>query len=65
MGLQSPFGFYVLVDFVTRFSDTDLCLLIRLSVIEVKRKKVVTKISLRYSCKNKKLLKYHHFSKKR
>ena len=65
MGLQSPFGFYVLVDIVTRFSDTDLCLLIRLSVIEVKRKKVVTKTSLRYSCKNQKLLKHHHFSKKR
>ena len=65
MGLQSPFGFYVLVDIVTRFSDTDLCLLIRLSVIEVKGKKVVTKTSLRYSCKNQKLLKYHNFSKKR
>ena len=65
MGLQSPFVFYALVDIVTRFFDTDLCLLIRLSVIEVKRKKVVTKTSLRYSCKNQKLLNYHHFSKKR
>ena len=65
MGLQSPFVFYALVDIVTRFFDTDLCLPIRLSVIEVKRKKVVTKTSLRYSCKDQKLLKYHHFSKKR
>ena len=31
--------------------DTDLSLLIHLSVIEVKRKEVVTLTSVRYSCK--------------
>ena len=37
MGLPSPFFlFYALVDIVIRFLDTDLSLLICLSVIEVK-----------------------------
>ena len=36
MGLPSPFLFYALVDFIIRFFDTDLSLLICLSVIEVK-----------------------------
>ena len=34
MRLPSPFVFYALVDIVIRFFDTDLFVLIRLSVIE-------------------------------
>ena len=51
MGLPSSFVFYALVDIVIRFFDTDLSVLIRLSVIEVKRKEVVTVTSVRYSGK--------------
>ena len=54
MGLPSPFVFYVVVDIVICFFNTDLYLLIRLSVIEVKRKNVVTKTSVRHSCKTSK-----------
>ena len=35
MGLPSSFVFYALVDIVLRFFDTDLSVLIRLSVIKV------------------------------
>ena len=45
------FLFYALVDIVIRFFDTDLSLLICFSVIEFKRKEVVTVTSVRYSCK--------------
>ena len=51
MRLPSSFVFYALVDIAIRFFDTDLSLLIRLSVIEVQRKEVVTVTGLRYSCK--------------
>ena len=51
MGLPSSFVFYALVDIVIRFFDTDLSVLIRLSVIEVKRKEVVTVTCVRYSGK--------------
>ena len=51
MGLPSSFVFYALIDIVLRFFDTDLYVLIRLSVIEVKRKEVVTVTSVRYSGK--------------
>ena len=54
MGLPSSFVFYALVDIVIRFFDTDLSVLIRLSVIEVievKRQEVVTVTSVRYSGK--------------
>ena len=51
MRLRSSFVFYALVDIAIRFFDTDLSLLIRLSVIEVQRKEVVTVTGLRYSCK--------------
>ena len=36
IGLPSPLVFYEVVEIVMRFSDTDLSLLIRLCVIEVK-----------------------------
>ena len=49
MKLPSPFVFYAVVDIVIRFFNTDLSLLIRLSVIEVNQKNVVTKTSVRYS----------------
>ena len=51
MGLPSSFVFYALIDIVIRFFDTDLYVLIRLSVIEVQRKEVVTLTSVRYSGK--------------
>ena len=51
MGLPSPFLFYALVDFIIRFFNTDLSLLICLSVIEDKRKEVVTATSVRFSRK--------------
>ena len=51
MGLSSPFFVYVLVDIVICFFETDLSLLICLSVIKVKRKEVITMTSVRYSCK--------------
>ena len=51
MELPSSFVLYVLVDIVIRFFDTDLSVLIRLSVIEVKRQEVVTVTSVRYSGK--------------
>ena len=51
MRLPSSFVFYALVDIAIRFFDTDLSLLIRLSVIEVQRKEVVTVTSVGYSCK--------------
>ena len=54
MELPSSFVLYALVDIVIRFFDTDLSVLIRLSVIEVievKRQEVVTVTSVRYSGK--------------
>ena len=54
MGLPLPFVFYAVVDIVICFFNADLSLLIRLSVIEVKRKNVVTKTSVRHSCKTSK-----------
>ena len=51
MKLPSSFVLYALVDIVIRFFDTDLSVLIRLSVIEVKRQEVVTVTSVRYSGK--------------
>ena len=54
MGLPSSFVFYALIDIVIRFFDTDLYVLIRLSVIEVQRKEVVTLTSVRYSGKTMK-----------
>ena len=44
-------GIVVLVDIVICFFETDLSLLICLSVIKVKRKEVVTMTSVHYSCK--------------
>ena len=46
--------FYAFVDIAIRFFNTDLSLLIRFSVIEVKQKEVVTVTSVRYSCKTSK-----------
>ena len=46
--------FYAFVDIAIRFFTTDLSLLIRFSVIEVKQKEVVTVTSVRYSCKTSK-----------
>ena len=46
--------FYAFVDIVIRLFTTDLSLLIRFSVIEVKQKEVVTVTSVRYSCKTSK-----------
>ena len=46
--------FYAFVDIAIRFFNTDLSLLIRFSVIEVKQKEVVTLTSVRYSCKTSK-----------
>ena len=53
MGLPSPFFlFYALVDNFIRFLDTDLSLLICLSVIEINwRKEIVTVTDVRYSWK--------------
>ena len=48
------FCFYAFVDIAIRLFDTDLSLLIRFSVIEVKRKEVVTVTSIRYSRKTSK-----------
>ena len=42
---------FMLVHIAFRFNKTDLSLLIRLSVIEVKRKEVVTVTSVPYLCK--------------
>ena len=53
MGLPSPF-FYAFVDIAIRFFDTDLSLLMRFSVIEVKQKEVVTVTNVGYSCKTSK-----------
>ena len=50
-GIVVTFFVYVLVDNVICFFETDLSLLICLSVIKVKRKEVVTMTSVRYSCK--------------
>ena len=50
-GIVVTFFVYVLVDIVICFFETDLSLLICLSVIKVKRKEVVTMTSVRYSCK--------------
>ena len=46
--------FYAFVDIAIRFFNTDLSLLIRFSVIEVKQKEVLTVTSVRYSCKTSK-----------
>ena len=46
--------FYAFVDIAIRLFATDLSLLIRFSVIEVKQKEVVTVTSVRYSCKTSK-----------
>ena len=56
MGSLSPFVFffYAFVDIAIRLFATDLSLLIRFSVIEVKQKEVVTVTSVRYSCKTSK-----------
>ena len=55
MGSLSPFVFFcAFVDIAIRLFDTDLSLLIRYSVIEVKRKEVVTVTSVRYSRKTSK-----------
>ena len=48
------FFFYAFVDIAIRLFATDLSLLIRFSVIEVKQKEVVTVTSVRYSCKTSK-----------
>ena len=45
---------YAFVDIAIRFFNTDLSLLIRFSVIEVKQKEVVTVTSVRYSYKTSK-----------
>ena len=50
-GIVVTFFVNVLVDIVICFFETDLSLLICLSVIKVKRKEVVTMTSVRYSCK--------------
>ena len=50
-GIVVTFFVYVLVDIVICFFETDLSLLICLSVIKVKRKEVVTMTSVRFSCK--------------
>ena len=57
MLLPSSFVFYALVDIVIRFFDTNLSVLIRLSVIEVKQREVVTVTCVRYSCKTVKTYK--------
>ena len=49
-GIVVTFFVYVL-DIVICFFETDLSLLICLSVIKVKRKEVVAMTSVRYSCK--------------
>ena len=60
MGSLSPFVFfYAFVDIAIRLFATDLSLLIRFSVIEVKQKEVVTVTSVRYSCKTSKTSKTH------
>ena len=45
---------YAFVDIAIRFFNTDLSLLIRFSVIEVKQKEVATVTSVSYSCKTSK-----------
>ena len=50
-GIVVTFFVNVLVDIVICFFETDLSLLICLSVIKVKRKEVVTMTSVHYSCK--------------
>ena len=57
-GIVVTFFVYVLVDIVICFFETDLSLLICLSVIKVKRKEVVTMTSVRYSCKTLKTSKW-------
>ena len=52
------FFFYAFVDIAIRLFATDLSLLIRFSVIEVKQKEVVTVTSVRYSCKTSKTSKH-------
>ena len=60
-GLPSPlFFFYTFVDIAVRFFDTDLSLLIRFSMIEVRQKEVVTATSVSYSCKTSKTSKMNN-----
>ena len=54
------FFFYTFVDIAVRFFDTDLSLLIRFSMIEVRQKEVVTATSVRYSCKTSKTSKMNN-----
>ena len=51
------FLFYALADIVICFFETDLSLLICLSMIKVKWKEVITMTSICYLCKTLKLLK--------
>ena len=57
MGLPSPFVFYALVDIVIRFFDTDLSLLIRFSVIEIKGRKSLPRLTYVIRAKHQELLK--------
>ena len=59
MGLPSPSVFYA-CSHAFRFNKTDLSLLIRLSVIEIKQKEVVTVTSVHYSGKTLKTSKINH-----
>ena len=57
MGLPSPFVLYALVDIVIRFFDTDLSLLIRFSMIEIKGRKSLPRLAYLIRAKHQELLK--------